>query len=194
MAARAGSGDGTEPAEGWRGPARAALRAVDRLNAALRALVGLLLGIVAAAVLGQVLVRFVLTAFGLNVSAPWTEELARYALIWMVFLGAGVGCRKAQLIALEVVTQALPGRWGQALRYLSLAACLGFFALLIQVGLPFVELGRTETSPVTQIPKSRVYWAMPVGAAAMILNTLALIAEAAVERRDIRAIGGVTGD
>jgi TRAP-type C4-dicarboxylate transport system permease small subunit len=186
--------DSDREAEGWRGPARLALRGVDRLNAALTAVVGLLLFVVTAAVLGQVLVRFVLTAFGLNVSAPWTEELARYALIWMVFLGAGVGCRKAQLIALEIVVQALPGIWGRDLRYVALLACLGFFALLIQVGLPFVDLGRTEMSPVTQIPKSRVYWAMPVGAAVMIVNTLALIAESVVERRDIREIGGVTGE
>ncbi|MGF1659675.1 MAG: TRAP transporter small permease [Rubrimonas sp.] len=172
---------------------RLILRAVDALNALLTAVVALLLGVVTAAVLAQVAVRFVLTAFGLNVSAPWTEELARYALIWMVFLGAGVGCRKAQLIALELIVQALPGRLGQGLRYAALALCVGFFALLIHVGLPFVELGRTETSPVTQIPKSLVYWAMPAGAAVMILNTLALIAEAVLDRRDIREIGGLVG-
>ena len=57
LATRAGSSDGTETAEGWRAPARAALRAVDRLNAALTGLVGLPLGIVTAALLGQVLVR-----------------------------------------------------------------------------------------------------------------------------------------
>lgn len=169
------------------------LRGIDGLNRLCTALVGLLLGVVTVAVLGQVMVRFVLTAAGLNVSAPWTEEIARYALIWMVFLGAGVGCRKAQLIALEIVVHALPGRAGQALRWLALIACVGFFALLVQVGIPFAELGETERSPVLQITKDRVYWAMPVGCGLMILNTLALMLETALEGRDIRTVSVAAG-
>lgn len=172
---------------------RLILRAVDWMNIVLTGIVGALLAVMAAAVFGQVMVRFVLTAAGINVSAPWTEELARYVLVWVVFLGAAVGCRKAQLIALEFVVQALPSVPGQALRYATLLLCIGFFALLIQVGLPFYELGQTETSPVMRIRKSWVYLAMPVGCSLMIVNTLALMLQAAVERRDIRTIGGAAG-
>ncbi|MFN8723452.1 MAG: TRAP transporter small permease [Rhodospirillales bacterium] len=168
---------------------RLILRMIDRMNAALAIVVGVLLMIITAAVFGQVMVRFVLTAAGINISAPWTEELARYLLIWVVFLGAAVGCRKAQLIALEFVVQALPSLPGQMLRYGTLLLCVAFFAMMVWVGLPFVTLGETETSPVMQIPKSRVYWAMPVGAALMILNTFALMAEAALDGRDIRKVG-----
>jgi TRAP-type C4-dicarboxylate transport system permease small subunit len=168
---------------------RLILRMIDRMNAALAIVVGVLLMIITAAVFGQVMVRFVLTAVGINISAPWTEELARYLLIWVVFLGAAVGCRKAQLIALEFVVQALPSVPGQLLRYATLLLCVAFFAMMVWVGLPFVSLGETETSPVMQIPKSRVYWAMPVGAALMILNTFALMAEAALDGRDIRKVG-----
>lgn len=159
---------------------------VDRLNAVLAVLVGALLAVTAGAVLFQVLVRFVLTAAGINVSAPWTEELARYALIWMVFLGAGVGCRRAQMIALEFLVRRLPARIGVPIRYATIALSIAFFVLLAVVGLPFVELGRTETSPVMNIEKSIVYWALPVGAGLMILNSLALVVECAIERRDIR--------
>jgi len=73
--------------------------------------------------------------------------------------------------------------------HLGLLVCLGFFGLLISVGLAFMELGAVETSPVMQIPKAWVYAAMPAGAALMILNTAALMAEALLDRRDIRTIG-----
>lgn len=172
---------------------RLILRAVDAMNVVLTGIVGVLLMVIAAAVFGQVMVRFVLTAVGINISAPWTEELARYTLVWVVFLGAAVGCRKAQLIALEFVVMALPSVPGQVLRYATLVLCIGFFALLVQVGIPFWELGKTETSPVMRVQKSWVYLAMPVGCSLMILNTLALMLQAAVERRDIRGIGGTTG-
>lgn len=165
---------------------RAILRLVDALNLLLTGLVGVLLAVMATAVFGQVLVRFVLTAGGLNISAPWTEELARYVLIWIVFLGAGVGCRKGQLISLEFVVRALPWLPGQIAKHAGYLICIGFFGLMVSVGIAFVELGRVETSPVMNLSKAWVYWAMPAGASLMILNTAAFMAEALVTRADIR--------
>lgn len=161
---------------------------IDLVNKGVTLLVGVLLMVVAGAVMWQVTVRFVLTAAGMNISAPWTEELARYALIWMVFLGAGIGVRHARMIALEFGVRKLPAPAGIALRYLSILLAVGFFALMIWVGLKFVNLGRTETSPVLGITKDRVYWAMPVGAGLMLLNTLALVLDTVLQRRDIRFV------
>lgn len=158
----------------------------DHLNRLVTLLVGLLLIVVTLAVIGQVGVRFVLTALGINISAPWTEELARYCLIWMVFLGAAVGVRHARMIALEFGVRRLPDRLGIGLRYASIAIAMGFFVLLFVVGLRFVDLGRSETSPVMGITKDLVYWAMPVGAALMLLNSLALIVDTLLNGRDIR--------
>ncbi len=165
---------------------RVFVRAVDRLNVLVTWAVGLLLAVVSVAVMAQVLVRFVLTAAGLNISAPWTEELARYCLIWMIFLGAGVGVRRSQMIALEFVVRKVPARIGVAMRYFVIAISVVFFCLLVWVGLEFVALGRSETSPVMGITKDLVYWAMPVGAVLMILNSLALVVETLIEGRDIR--------
>ncbi|GGK50861.1 TRAP transporter small permease [Salinarimonas ramus] len=165
---------------------RTVLAGVDKLNAVLALVVGALLAVTAGAVLYQVIVRFVLTAAGINVSAPWTEELARYTLIWMVFLGAGVGCRRAQMIALEFLVRRMPARIGVPIRYGTIALSIAFFGLLFWIGLPFVELGRTETSPVMNLEKSVVYWALPVGAMLMILNSIALVVECTLDKRDIR--------
>lgn len=159
---------------------------MDGVNAVVTAIVAALLAVVAVAVLTQVLVRFVLTALGINISAPWTEELARYTLIWMVFLGAAVGVRHARMIALEFGVRRMPARAGVPLRYAVMILSMAFFGLLFWVGMDFLGLGRTETSPVMGITKDKVYWAMPAGMVLMILNSLALIAETVVEGRDIR--------
>ncbi len=166
--------------------------ALDHVNRFAYRLIGVGLMVITVVVFLQVLVRFVLTAAGINIAATWTEEVARYVLIWCIFLGAGVGCRKAQLISLEFVVRWAPGPLGQAMRYLALLLCAAMFLLLIHVGYQFVVvIGRTELSPAMQIPKTWVYWAMPVGAALMVVNTVALMAEAIVSRRDIRDIGGI---
>lgn len=162
------------------------LRGIDGVNKVVTLAVGGLLMMVAVAVFFQVLVRFVLTALGINISAPWTEELARYALIWMVFLGAAVGVRHARMISLEFVVRAVPDRLGVTLRYGVMALSVVFFAMLIWVGHQFVMLGQTETSPVMGIRKDLVYWAMPIGMGLMILNSIALVIETVREGRDIR--------
>lgn len=165
---------------------RSFVSAIDKVNAGVTIVVGLLLMLVTIAVFGQVAVRFVLTAAGINISAPWTEELARYALIWMVFLGAGVGVRNAQMIALEFGVRKLPAGVGVPVRYLSIGLCVAFFAMLLWVGISFVDLGRSETSPGLGITKDYVYWAMPVGAGLMILNSVALVIDTLLAGRDIR--------
>lgn len=167
-------------------PLRLFVAVMDRLNAVVTAVVAALLGIVALAVMFQVLVRFVLTSLGINISAPWTEELARYTLIWMVFLGAAVGVRHARMISLEFGVRKLPAGAGVPIRYAVIILSMAFFGLLFSVGIEFLELGRSETSPVLGITKDRVYWAMPVGMVLMIFNSLALIAETIAEGRDIR--------
>lgn len=168
---------------------RVALAAIDGLNRVVGWALAALLAVISLVVLLQVLVRFILTAIGIDVRASWTEELARYLLCWMVFLGGAHGCRKAQLMALDFAVSKLPGRLGQAARYLALLICLGFFVLLIQVGWSFVEFGRTEASPVMGLSMHWIYAAIPVGCTLMIVNTLGLMLEAWVERVDIRSIG-----
>ena len=162
---------------------------IDFFNKALKwGLAGLMLGMLICT-LWQVVVRFLLTSFGLPISAPWTEELARYFMIWIIFLGGAIACRHAQLISLEIIVHRLPASIGKSVRYLALMVCVAFFALMANLGLEFLEFGSIETSPVMGIPKNWVYWAMPVGFAVMIMNTLCLLLESWINRADIRYAG-----
>jgi TRAP-type C4-dicarboxylate transport system permease small subunit len=171
---------------------RTALDALDHVNRWVYYLIGAILAAISAVVFTQVIVRFVLTLIGVNVAAPWTEELARFLLVWLIFLGAAVGCRRMQLISLDFVVRALPGLLGRLARYAALVLCLFMFVLMVRYGVLFVEvIGRSELSPVMQISKEWVYWAMPVGAALMIVNTLAFVLDAALAGSDVRFAGGI---
>ena len=67
--------------------------------------------------------------------------------------------------------------------------CVGFYALLVRVGLKAMQFGWFEMSPVLQFPKAYVYLAMPVGAAVMIINTLTLLIERGVFAKAYRRTG-----
>ncbi|MBY6097973.1 MULTISPECIES: TRAP transporter small permease [Nitratireductor] len=167
------------------------LTLTDWLNRLVGLLLGLLLMVMTVATFVQVLVRFVFTAAGMNLSAPWTEEIARYAMIWVIFLGMGLGFRYGALIALTFLSDSLGRVVGQGIKYFAYIISGIFVAILVKLGLDFVAFGAVERSPALSMPKVYVYWAMPVGAVLSIINILALFVETARNGGDIRLPGEV---
>ena len=58
------------------------LAGIDAVNLLLKYVLALLLVMMTVGALGQVVVRFLLPHLGFNVSAAWTEEVARFSMIW----------------------------------------------------------------------------------------------------------------
>ncbi len=153
------------------------LRSLDVLNKIAGVLVAGALAVMVAAVFWQVAVRFVLPKVGLTISAPWTEEIARYLMTWCVFLGLAIGARYRLLIAVNALLDALPKTYGRHLRALSLLVTLAFLFVMAWYGYRWAEFGADETSPVLSISKYWLYLAMPVGCCLGALNTLALLVD-----------------
>ncbi|QNH37893.1 TRAP transporter small permease [Aminobacter sp. MDW-2] len=160
-------------------------RLTDGLNLVVSWIVGLFLAISSAAVFAQVLIRFVLPSFGIIVAAPWTEEISRYLIIWVVFLGVAVLCRNFRLIAVEILALMVPRPIGNAFKFFSIAVSLCFFALTASIGLSWTQMSAIELSPVMRFPMNWVYFAMPVGSLLAIFNLLVLAAEAMTGQRDL---------
>src|SRR5690606_36808811 len=60
-------------------------------------------------------------------SRVWAEDVARYLMVWLIFLGAGQVLRFGVHIAIEILHDILPGPVARALRGLLVAVLLGFF-------------------------------------------------------------------
>lgn len=165
------------PATAGTAAIRGFLAAVGWMNVGLRHLVGAMLGVMVLVVGLQIVVRFVLPRLGIVLSVPWSEELARYLMIWCIFLGASVAARAGALIAVDSLPDALPARWGDLVRLVALAVTIGFFGLMIWLGWRWVEFGQTETSTVLNVPMAWVYMALPTGSAFAIVNIVAFIVE-----------------
>jgi TRAP-type C4-dicarboxylate transport system permease small subunit len=162
------------------------LKMMDKLNRVLEVFVGLALGAMTLVVFYQVLVRFVLTTLGQSISAPWTEELARYLMIWLVFIGGAVAARKADSNAVETLINAVPPLAGKIIKIGAHLTALIFYALIFVIGWEWVKFGLTETAPVMKIHMSYVYSSMFVGAALSVLNTISVLVDAYVNNKDIR--------
>ena len=161
------------------------IKAVDRANKGLEVLVGLALAAMTAIIFFQVLVRFVFAKLHIQISAPWTEELSRYLMIWAIFIGAAIVVRRADALAVEALVQAVPPAVGRVIKYCAHLLALVFYGCIFVLGLEWAKFGLSEKAPVLDIPMTYVYASMSVGAVLTIVNAITLLAETYLEKKDI---------
>jgi TRAP-type C4-dicarboxylate transport system permease small subunit len=117
------------------------------------------ISVIAVCVSVQVFVRYVLQ----KPLFLWSEELARFVLIWMVFLGIGVGVKNDAHFAMDVLPPLLGKRWGALVRLFN-DLCMGaILVLLILAGLWFSYFGLFQNSPNMEILMVWIFIAIPLG-------------------------------
>ena len=118
-----------------------------------------------ALIFGQVISRYV---FGF--SFEWSEELARFLFVWVVFLGSALIMGESGHLAVKLLPQAVAGTWiGVALDVVINLASYVFILLLIVQGSKMVETMTFQTAPGLGIAMSWVYLVIPLSGALMIL-------------------------
>jgi TRAP-type C4-dicarboxylate transport system permease small subunit len=114
------------------------------------------------ALAGIVFLQF-FTRYVLNDSLAWTEEIARYGLMALTFLGGAVVTRRNNHIAVALLPNLLPPGYGRALLAVVDLATLGFLGLLAYFAVLIVERMQYQRMTVIDLPMSFVYGAVAVG-------------------------------
>ena len=104
----------------------------------------------------------------------WIEELCLFGLVWMIFLGLGLGLEGGRHIAMRMVlTRMLPARQRAAKLVINLAG-LAFSAYLAKIGVDITIFvaNSGQTSPTLNISMGWLYIVMPVGFGLLALRYL----------------------
>jgi TRAP-type C4-dicarboxylate transport system permease small subunit len=148
-------------------------RAVDR---ALEWLLVVFMSLMIINVLWQVATRYLLS----NPSS-FTEEIARYLLVWVGILGGAYAVGKRIHLAIDLLPTKLEGR-RKAILELFIEACIFVFAALVLVtgglGLVWLTLDLGQTSAALQIPLGSVYLVLPLSGILMMFYSALHGAEA----------------
>ncbi|GAA1589870.1 TRAP transporter small permease [Leucobacter aridicollis] len=140
-------------------------RVVRWLVGAERALSSLALVATFSLVLLQVVSRYVFHS-----PLTWTEELARFSLVWLAFLGAGFVMARRQHIAVDILAKAL-GKVGERIvNGIAIVVVLIVSGVLAVAGAQFAVLASAIKAPATQLPMSVVYGAAAVGFALIFIH------------------------
>lgn len=143
-----------------------------------RVVVGIAFAVLSAAVIIQVLGRTVFES-----SPVWTEELTRFALLYLAAFGAGLSYRTGDLVNVDLICEALPGRWPRILRLVSAIATAGLCATLIWAAWRFTAIGAIQTSPA-------LGWRMDFLHASILVLLLSLLLFSAL--RIVRMLTGAS--
>ncbi len=95
----------------------------------------------------------------------WTEELARVGQMWLVFIGAAVGARRAEHFVVEIFMERahFPGKQ-QIARGIDILV-VGFFLVLALVSAWMTWFGSIQTMPALAASVAWGYAAIPTGCA-----------------------------
>jgi TRAP-type transport system small permease protein len=145
------------------------------LDRVLRGLLALLLGTLTVCVFLQVLIRF---AF--KFPLPWTEEVARLAFVYSIFVGATLAVRENDHISVDFLLAVLPAGVRRVVRLVGTLLVAIFLVAMTWQGIAFVQATGVQMTPVLQVPFRYLYVVIPLSGALMLLY---LVLGAIDERR-----------
>ena len=123
---------------------------------------------VCAVVLLQVLMRYLVAQ-----PNPWSEEVSRFAFIWVSLLGASLAVEHRAHFGFDQVTQKLAPRAQRAVETFAGGVVLVFALVLIGTGIALMHLTMGERSAALNLPIALVYAAVPVSGVLMVIHLLA---------------------
>lgn len=114
-----------------------------------------------------------LTRYVANDSAAWTEEIARYELIAVVFIGAAVGIVKNNHIQVDFFYRHMPKQLCRVLSGLVDLLRTGFFAAAVVMTIQMMlKIGNQTRMTIVDLPMNIVYALCLFGFAAMLFRSV----------------------
>lgn len=144
----------------WPGPLRRLVQLEEYVSVFF---LGMVLGVIAV----QVAARYVFQS-----PIPWSEELARFSLIWLAFISSAFVLARGRHLMVDLVSGLFQRRGRIVLECISSAVILACSGMLLPAGYQFVvQMGRVKSAGL-QIPMSWWYLAAFFGFALMALHSI----------------------
>jgi TRAP-type C4-dicarboxylate transport system permease small subunit len=118
-------------------------------------------------ILLQVFLRDVMKA-----SLPWSEELARYLMVWIGLMGASLALHEGRHVGVTLMVDRTRGLLRKALSGIALVAVLWFLWLMLSEGTRLIQNIWQQRSPAMNLPMVIPYAAIPLGAIFMMIQAV----------------------
>ena len=95
----------------------------------------------------------------------WSEEAARYLMVWSTLLGISIATRQKAHLGIDILVSMAPKKAQRALEITSGALMIVMFVFLTFVSVLFIQnaMKTGNVSPMLRIPFYLIYLALPIG-------------------------------
>lgn len=124
----------------------------------------------AALVALQVFCRYVL-----NESLFWSEELSRFFLVWLTFLGASSAYYRKVHPGVDFLYEKMPTALQKSSIILTRVISIALFLVMIIYGYQFAYFVRLQISPALQIPKWIVLSIIPISGSILLFHAFTFL-------------------
>lgn len=121
----------------------------------------------------------------LGFSIFWSEEYARYCLVWSTFIGASMAVRNKELAMFDLLIEKMSEKWKWL--YLSMIDLLVLTFILIAIYFGFKQIFTPtvlmQVSPALRMPVWILYLSVPIGCIFMSIHLLNSMAQHILTRK-----------
>lgn len=142
-------------------------RVEARLFSTIRLITALMLILTVVLVFGEVILRYVL-----NRSLGWAEEILRYLLIWMTFLGSYLAMKRNEHLSIGLFFRWLPPRWQPPIHAVADGLLLLFLGIFTALSVQYTFKFFADESTTLEVPMGAIYAILPIGGALMFFQLL----------------------
>lgn len=113
----------------------------------------------------------IVTRYVFFYSLPWSEELSRYLFAWIIFVGACIGVKENNQIAIDLIDTFLKGGLRKPMAIIQWLLQMAAASTMLYASIDFLLLGGVgQRSPAMHIPMYLVYVCIPTGFALMLME------------------------
>lgn len=120
----------------------------------------------------QVFFRYIL-----NHSLFWSEELARYLLIWLTFLGTSSAYFRHVHPGVDIIYSQMPEKLKHISAIMVHLVCIGIFSIMIIFGSQFAWFVRFQISPALSLPKWIIASIIPISGLVLMVHGFVFLAD-----------------
>ncbi|HLR68266.1 MAG TPA: TRAP transporter small permease [Virgibacillus sp.] len=137
------------------------------IDQAIRSFITVFLSLMTIIMLVQIIGRFVF-----NSGIVWTDEISRYLMVWLVFLGAAVATRDWSHISVSVLEENSK-TMKKILPPIQKIFMLIYTVVVIKFGYDILDIVANQASPNAGISMAIVYSVFPLSCIIMVIHLIA---------------------
>lgn len=122
-----------------------------------------------------------------KISMPWAEEIARFALVWLTFVGCSLGIYTKGHLGVNFIVEKMPEKAKKIVMFIARLIICYFFILLLVYGIKLSASSMKSMSSTLQWPMGWVYSIIPISSVFSLYFQIVEILEMYLPKKEDKA-------